>query len=129
MKKITLFLLLIFVSCNKNANDEKWISNLRSVSLFNKDGKLLTIEANGDVKVPKIAPDSGESIFSFDEAKTETEAFYKENGKSGYAGLKLVDGSLHQVGTKADTTSGASLSEKKDFIDFSKLIKILGSKK
>lgn len=129
MKKHSLLLLLVFVSCSKNENNEKWISNLRSVSLFNKDGKLLTVEANGDVKVPKSAPDSGEYIFFFDEAKTEIEAFYKENGKSGYTGLKLADGSLHQVGTKADTTSGASLSEKKDFIDFSKLIKILGSKK
>ena len=128
MKNFTLLLLLIVsVSCSKNENDEKWIANVNGVSLFTEDGKILIVEGNGNIKVPRA--DNSYYEYSFDEAKTETEAFYKENGKVGFSGLKLVDGSLHQVGTKSDATSGASLSEKKDFIDFSKLVKLLGSKK
>lgn len=127
MKFRILFLLLLLTECSRNKVDDAWIGTLTKMVFFDKSGKQLIIEQNGDVKVPKDT--GGYNIFTFDEAKSETEAYYREQDKSGYTGLKIQDKALHQVGTKADTTSGASLASKKDFVSFSKIVKTLGTTK
>lgn len=128
MKKWYIVLLVIFtVSCTDNKVDQEWLDALHSIKFIDSNGVSVQVNSNGDVEVPKSG--GGTYVFKFDEAKSEREAFYKENNKSGYTGLKIQDTALWQVGTKSDVTSGATLSQKKDFIDFSKLIKELGRKK
>lgn len=124
MKISILFVLLALTGCSENKLDEAWLSTLNSMTFFDTSNRQLVVEVNGDVKVPNST--GGYYMFIFDEAKSETEAYYRENNNSGYTGLKIQNKGLHQVGTKADTTSGASLSTKKDFVSFSKIVKTLG---
>ncbi|MGL4676857.1 MAG: hypothetical protein ACRCWI_04225 [Brevinema sp.] len=124
-RHIFLLVIMLLVSCTQDERDQRWIENLNSMVFTNSSGQSLEIQANGNVVVPLENGDL--YLFSFDQAKSETEAFYKENGKLGFAGLKLSNGELGQVGTKSDATSGATLSQKKDFIDFSKWVKTLGT--